>query len=79
MHMSAPEFDSATERLSPNEADPILANASMPLQHTYFPLGFPLSLVTNSHVTPCGSVSKLGKISPGVLNPALDAPYWSYR
>jgi|SRR5450631_1814902 len=61
MHMSAPEFDSATERLSLGETDPILARASMPLQHTYFPLGFPLSLSTNSPSLHSAALASWGK------------------
>src|SRR5664279_1057151 len=61
MHMSAPEFDSATERFSLGETDPILAHASMPLQHTYFPLGFPLSLSTNSHSLHSAALQSWGK------------------
>src|SRR5664279_3314183 len=71
MHMSAPEFDSATERLSPNETDPILAHASLPLQHTYFPLGFPLRLFTNSHSVHSAAHQSWGKFRQAFPNPPL--------
>ncbi len=71
MHMSAPEFDSATERLSPNGADPILANASMPLQHIYFPLGFPLSLTTNSRSLHAAAFQSWGKFRQVFSTPPL--------
>jgi hypothetical protein len=71
MHMSAPEFDSATERLSPNEADPILAHASMPLQSVYFPLGFPLSFATNSLSLHAAAFQSWGKFRQVFSTPPL--------
>ncbi len=37
-----------TETIEVAEADPVLANASLPLRATYYPLGFPLEVYTNS-------------------------------
>ncbi|WP_263366664.1 phosphoenolpyruvate carboxykinase (ATP) [Edaphobacter bradus] len=39
----------ATEPLLPTAVDPILAKAGLPLRATFFPLGFPVEVATNSH------------------------------
>ena len=39
-----------TRLIKPNEMDPVLAKAALPLRAIFFPLGFPVVIVTNSHV-----------------------------
>jgi hypothetical protein len=40
--------DIAAEQLVPTQADQVLSNAVMPYRATFFPLGFPIEIVTNS-------------------------------
>ena len=57
------------EQLIPTESDPVLAFAPMPLRETFFPLGFPVEIVTNSE-----AVLEAASQSWSMFRPQFDHP-----
>jgi len=62
------------EQIVPTESDPVLANAVLPLRALYYPLGFPLEIITNSP-----TVLEAAQGSWGLFQPKFPTPPFTLR
>jgi len=69
--MLTPVMARALEQIVPTEADPILANAELPLRALYHPLGFPLEIFTNSPLVLAAAQQSWGFFQPRFSCPPL--------
>lgn len=66
-----PTRDMPTSQAMPTEDDPILANVRLPLCATFFPLGFPVEIATNSRAVLAAAKQSWGLFRSRFFHPPL--------